>query len=146
MRTVFFAAATAIVCLAPTGASAQDVAAGENLFKRCMACHAVGEGARNKVGPVLNDVFGRQAGALEGYNYSQAMVEAGEGGLVWTEETVSAFIEDPRAYVPGNKMAFPGLKDEADRENLVAYLLTFSPDYVPGEDAAATAEEQTEAQ
>jgi cytochrome c len=87
------------------------------------------------MGPHLNDVVGRQAGTGEGFNYSRAMVEAGENGLIWTPETLSPFLESPREHVPGTKMAFGGVKDEAERANIIAYLLTFSPDYV-ADDAA----------
>jgi cytochrome c len=120
---------------APSG----DATAGEDVFKMCMGCHAVGEGATNRVGPVLNDVFGRVAGTLEGYRYSDAMVEAGANGLTWTHETLDEFLADPRAVVPGTRMSFGGVKDEADRANLIAYLATFSPDYEPA-DAEAPAE------
>ncbi len=112
-------------------ALAQDAASGEDVFKRCTFCHAVGEDARNMVGPVLNDVFGRQAGTLEGFNYSASMVEAGEGGLVWSPETVDEFLAAPREFIPGTKMAFAGIDDAEDRANVVAYLLTFSPGYTP---------------
>lgn len=113
-----------------------DAAAGEAIFKRCAGCHAVGEGARHKVGPHLNNVFGRVAGSLEDYNYSAAMKEAGQNGVVWTEETLSPFIEAPRVYIKGTKMAFPGLKDPQQRADAIAYLRTFSPDYVPATGAA----------
>jgi len=90
---------------------------------------AVGDNARHKVGPVLNDLFGRKAGAFEGYKYSNAMIEAGEGGLTWSPETLDTFIQSPKTYVKGTKMAFAGLKDEQDRAALTAYLMTFSPNY-----------------
>jgi cytochrome c2 len=120
---------------APTG----DAAAGEEVYNMCRGCHAVGEGATNRAGPVLNDVFGRVAGALEGFRYSNAMVEAGADGLTWTHETLDEFLADPRGYVPGTRMSFGGVKDDTDRADLIAYLATFSPDYVP-EDAAAPGE------
>jgi cytochrome c2 len=108
-----------------------DAAAGEAVFKKCAACHAVGEGAKNRVGPLLNGVFGRTAGTAEGYKYSQAMIDAGAGGLVWDHETIGAYLADPKGYVPGNKMTFAGLKEPADVANVLAYLQTFSPDYAP---------------
>lgn len=108
------------------GAAGQDAAAGEKVFARCKACHAVGEGAGNKVGPQLNDLFGRQAGTAEGFRYSKAMADAGAGGLVWHEESIKAYLADPRGFVKGNKMAFAGLKKEAELADIVAYLATFS--------------------
>ena len=138
MKQLVLAAVMAF--LVPNVALAQHdaLAAGEQVFNQCADCHAVGEGAKNKVGPVLNNVFGRTAGSLEDYKYSTAMVEAGKGGLVWTPETMAEFVKSPREFVKGTKMTFAGLKEEADVQNLIAYLLTFSPDYVPAEgDAAA---------
>jgi cytochrome c2 len=108
-------------------AHAQDVAAGEKVFKKCAACHAVGEGAKNKVGPEQNALFGRTAGTAPDYNYSQAMKDAGAKGLVWNEETLGKYLENPKEFIPGNKMAFPGLKKEDERKNVIAYLKTFSP-------------------
>jgi cytochrome c2 len=125
--------------LAQDAAAAGDAAAGEQVFRRCASCHAVGEGAANKVGPHLNNVVGRTAGTLEGYSYSQAMKDAGAGGMVWTPETLDPFIENPRGHVPGTKMSFPGLKDATERANVIAYLGTFSPDYVPATGGAAAA-------
>jgi cytochrome c len=111
--------------------AAGDPVAGEAVFKKCTACHAVGEGAKNKVGPVLNDVFGRTAGTFEGFKYSKAMIDAGAGGLVWTPETLHEFLAKPRDFVKGTKMSFPGLPKPEDEDNVIAYLLTFSPNYVP---------------
>lgn len=110
-----------------------DVPAGEVVFKKCGTCHMVGEGAKTKVGPVLNGVVGRTAGTLEGFNYSQAMKDAGAGGLVWTPETLTEFLAKPRDYVKGTKMAFGGLPKPEDIANVIAYLQTFSPDYVPAQ-------------
>lgn len=125
----------ALVIAGTSSAFAQggDVAAGETAFKKCMACHAVGEGAKNKVGPVLNDVFGRTAGTLEGFKYSPAMIKAGEEGLVWTHETLTEFLAKPKDFVKGTKMTFAGFPDPEDVANVIAYLQTFSPDYVPAQ-------------
>ena len=101
-----------------------DAAAGQGVFQKCMACHAVGEGARNKIGPVLNGVVGRQAGTFEGFRYSQAMVKAGADGLVWTPETLAKYLHSPKELVPGNKMNFAGFKEQADIDNVIAYLAT----------------------
>ncbi|HRK19511.1 MAG TPA: cytochrome c family protein [Hyphomicrobiaceae bacterium] len=103
-------------------AVAQDAAAGEDVFKKCKACHDIGEGAKNKVGPQLNGILGRKSGTVEGFNYSDANKAAGEKGLVWTEAELDKYLLDPRAYMPGNKMAFAGLKDEQDRKDLIAYI------------------------
>ena len=108
-----------------------DAAAGASVFKKCAACHAVGEGAKNKVGPVLNEVFGRVAGTAPDYKYSQAMIDAGASGVVWTPEEVALYLHKPKDLVPGTKMSFPGLPEEADIDNVVAYLSTFSPNYIP---------------
>ncbi|MDB5539212.1 MAG: transporter [Devosia sp.] len=104
-----------------------DAAAGANVFKKCASCHAVGEGAKNKVGPELNELIGRTAGTAPEFKYSQAMIDAGAGGLVWTAETLHQFLSKPRDFVKGTKMTFPGLKEQADIDNVVAYLATFSP-------------------
>jgi cytochrome c len=110
--------------LAAAPALAQDdlAAEGEQVFKRCAACHQVGPEAKNRVGPELNGIIGRTAGGLEGFNYSKAMVEAGAGGLVWDEATLDAYLADPKGMVKGTKMAFAGLKSEEDRQAVIAYL------------------------
>ena len=111
--------------LAATGAHAQDITgdpeAGEKVFKKCQACHAADE-AKNKVGPHLMGVIGRQAGTVEGFKYSDAMIEAGEGGLVWDVASLSEYLVKPRDKVKGTKMAFAGLKKEDDIANVIAYL------------------------
>jgi cytochrome c2 len=99
---------------------------GEEVFKKCRACHDVGPGAKNKIGPMLNGLFGRKAGSIEGFKYSDANQKAGQDGWVWTEEKMMTYLENPREAMPGNKMAFAGLKDEQDRRDLIAYLKTFS--------------------
>lgn len=95
-----------------------DVAKGEKLFKRCAACHSLEEGKR-KVGPSLYGVFGRTSGTLAGFRYSPAMQKA---GIVWSEETLDPYLENPRANVKGTKMIFPGLKKPQDRADVIAYL------------------------
>lgn len=110
--------------LTSTQARAQEdlIAAGKTAFKRCSACHAIGEGAKNKVGPELNALIGRPAGGLEGFNYSAAMKEAGAGGLVWTAETLHTYLENPKGMIPGTKMTFAGLKKVEDRHAVIAYM------------------------
>lgn len=114
-------------------AYAQDVEAGANVFKRCAACHAVGEGAKHKVGPELNELFGRVAGSLPDYRYSKPMMEAGQNGLVWDTATLTTYLRKPREQVPGTKMSFAGLGKDEEIANVIEYLATFSPNYVaPG--------------
>ena len=111
------------LCLAGMGtARAQDAAAGERVFAQCRACHQVGETAKNAVGPVLNGLFGRKAGTVEGYNYSPANKNS---GLTWDEATFREYIKDPKAKVPGTKMVYAGLKDEQRISELIAYLKQF---------------------
>jgi len=110
------------------GAAAQqgNVEDGAEVFKKCRACHDVGPDAKNKVGPPLNDVIGRTAGAVAQFSYSDANKAAGAKGLVWNDDTLSKYLENPLAFMPGTKMAFAGLKDPQDRKDLIAYLKTFS--------------------
>ena len=103
-------------------AGAQDAAAGEKVFAVCKACHQVGDTAKNVVGPVLNGLIGRKAGSVEGYNYSEANKKS---GITWDEPTFSEYIKDPKAKIPGTKMAFAGIKDEQKIKDLIAYLHTF---------------------
>jgi cytochrome c2 len=98
--------------------AAADVAEGEKVFRRCAACHAVEEG-KNKVGPSLYGVVGRDIASVEGVNYSDAL--KGLDGE-WTVDKLSAWIENPRGFAPGNRMGYPGLKDEQDRANVIGYL------------------------
>ena len=109
-----------------TNSNAQDADAGEKVFRKCAACHAVGEGAKNKVGPELNEIFGRVAGSLEDFKYSKAMTKAGEEGLVWVHDSLTEYLAKPRDYVKGTKMAFAGLKKDDEIANVIAYLATFS--------------------
>lgn len=111
---------------AADGPDPELVAAGETAFRQCSTCHEVGEGARNKTGPHLNDLFGRTAASIDGFRYSRPFVAAGEEGLVWTEETVHDFLMQPRDYIEGTRMSFRGFRDEADIDAVIAYLKTFS--------------------
>jgi len=99
-------------------AMAGDVKKGKKGFKKCKACHTLVAG-KNKVGPSLAGIFGRTSGTVEGFKYSAAMKDA---GIVWNEETLDAFLTKPKKYIKGTKMAFPGLKKEAKRKDLIAYL------------------------
>jgi cytochrome c len=105
-------------------ASAQDVAAGEQSFKKCLPCHSVGPGAKNKVGPELNGLDGRKSGTAEGFNYTEANKNA---GITWNESVFKEYIKDPRAKIPGTKMVFAGIKNEQEVNDLWAYLKQFGP-------------------
>jgi cytochrome c len=113
--------AVAMIAAAPVAASAADAEAGKTVFNKCKACHQVGEGAKNAVGPNLTGVIGRKAGAVEGFTYSEAMKNSGK---TWDEATFKDYIADPKKAVPGNKMVFMGLKDAADIDNLLEFLKT----------------------
>jgi len=118
--------AIAVVMVALTSrAEAQDLASGEQSFKKCLPCHAVGEGAKNKVGPVLNGLENRHSGTIPDYSYSDANKSS---GLTWDEATFKDYIKDPRAKIPNTKMIFPGIKNEKEAGDLWAYLKQFGPD------------------
>ncbi len=119
------AMAAVIVAIMGHAAQAQDVAAGEQSFKKCLPCHSIGEGAKNKVGPELNGIDGRHSGTAPGYAYSDANKNS---GITWNEQTFKEYIKDPRAKIPGTKMIFPGIKNEKEIANLWAYLKQFGPD------------------
>ncbi|MDY8110554.1 cytochrome c family protein [Fulvimarina sp. 2208YS6-2-32] len=107
---------------------AQDAEAGANVFKRCQACHKVGEGAKNGIGPQLNGVFSEKPGVAEGYNFSPAFTEWAADKEEWSDELMSTWLADPRGTVKGTKMAFAGLKKQEDLDNVIAYLKTFNAD------------------
>ncbi len=117
-----------------------DVDAGAKQFKKCKACHQVGDGAKNKVGPHLNGIFGRAAASDPGFSYSKSFQRAGTDGLVWTAETLDAFIENPKALVSKTRMSYRGMKDAEDRADLLAYLRTFSDSPANLPEAEPTAE------
>lgn len=102
------------------------VAAGEKVFKKCAACHAVGDGAKNKSGPILNGVMGRVFGAVDGFKYSNAFKAASEEGRVWTAEELAGFLTKPKSYIKGTKMAFSGLKKAEDIAAITEYLNSFA--------------------
>ncbi|MCE8522085.1 cytochrome c family protein [Ruegeria pomeroyi] len=102
-----------------------DADKGKKVFNKCKACHAVGEGAANKVGPQLNGIIGAAAGQVEGFKYSDALTEAAAGGLVWDDESLAAFLAKPKDFMKGTKMSFAGLKKEDEIENVIAYLKEF---------------------
>ena len=108
--------------LLAVGAQAQDAAAGEQSFKKCLPCHSIGEGAKNKVGPELNGIDGRHSGTAADYNYSDANKKS---GIVWSQATFLEYIKDPRAKISGTKMIFPGINNEKEAGDLWAYLKQF---------------------
>lgn len=118
MHNLLIAAAALVLSATVPEAYAQDADAGKRVFNRCRACHAV-EPGQNKVGPTLAGVIGRKAGAVEGFNYSGAMKSS---DVTWTEENLVKYLQDPKGFIPGNRMVFPGLKDEEDLSNLIAFL------------------------
>ncbi|MBM6581139.1 cytochrome c family protein [Microvirga sp. BT689] len=120
MRSFILSAALLLAGLGH--AQAQDAANGEKVFAQCRACHQIGETAKNAVGPVLNGLFGRHSGSIEGYNYSPANKNS---GITWDEPTFREYIQNPRAKIPGTKMVYAGLKDEQRINDLVAYLKQF---------------------
>jgi Cytochrome c2 len=116
----------ALLQAVPAAAQDGSVEDGAEVFKKCRACHDVGPDAKNKVGPLLNDILGRHAGSIEGFNYSDANKAAGTQGLVWTDEVLFKYLENPLSFMPGTKMAFAGLKDAQDRKDVIAYLKSFA--------------------
>jgi cytochrome c len=110
---------------AATGALAQDVAAGKTSFNKCMACHAIGAGAKNKVGPELNGLDGRKSGTVEGYSYSDANKNS---GITWNEAQFKEYIKDPKAKIPGTKMAFAGIKNDKEVNDLWAFISQYDKD------------------
>jgi cytochrome c len=118
----FLIAVLSIAALSGT-ALAQHLEAGEASFRKCAPCHSVGEDAANKVGPVLNGLDGRKAGAIDGFSYSDANKNS---GISWNEETFKEYIKDPRAKVPGTKMIFAGIKSDKEVTDLWTYLKQFA--------------------
>ena len=105
-----------------TTSYAQDAEKGAKVFKKCMACHTVED--KNKIGPSLKGIVGRKAATVEGFKYSDAMLAKAAEGVVWDEATLTAYLPDPKAFVPGTKMSFPGLKVPEDVADLIAFLKT----------------------
>ena len=117
--------ASMLVAVSAGAALAQDLEAGERSFKKCLPCHAIGEDAKNKVGPELNGLEGRKSGTADGYSYSDANKNS---GITWNAAVFKEYITDPRAKIPGTKMIFPGIKNEKERDDLWAYLAQYKPD------------------
>lgn len=129
-EVVVKAAAMAPEAPAPAGAAtAADptlLAEGEKVFKKCAACHKVGDDAKNGTGPLLNGIVGRAAGDIEGFKYSKPLLAMASEGLVWDDASLHAFLENPKGFMKGTKMSFAGLKKEDERAAVIAYLATFA--------------------
>ena len=116
---------TAVLIAASSVAPAQDAQKGKTVFNVCLACHTIGPGAENKIGPELNGLDGRKAGTVPNFDYSDANKSS---GIVWNEETFKDYIKNPAAKVPGTKMIFPGIKNEQQEKDLWAYISQFDSD------------------
>ena len=126
MKRLMLSALVVVASSAATSAAlAQDVAAGKTSFNKCMACHAIGAGARNKVGPELNGLDGRKSGTAPDYSYSDANKNS---GITWNEAQFKDYIKDPKAKIPGTKMIFPGIKNEKEASDLWAFLAQYDKD------------------
>jgi cytochrome c len=122
MRITAFLLAVVLPHTYATASQAEgDASAGETVFKKCMACHNF-DPAQKRVGPHLAGIIGRKAASVEGFAYSEIMKTKGTEGVVWDEATLTAYLKDPKAFAKGTKMAFAGIKDDADIANLIAYL------------------------
>jgi cytochrome c len=123
---------SALLVIASTAAAsnalAQDATAGKTQFNKCLPCHSIGEGAKNKVGPQLNGIDGRKSGTAADYNYSDANKNS---GITWNKDQFLEYIKDPKAKVPGTKMTFAGIKNEKDANDLWAYISQFDADGKP---------------
>ncbi|MFL6825400.1 MAG: cytochrome c-550 CycA [Bradyrhizobium sp.] len=126
MKKLTLSALVVIVLSAEAStALAQDVAAGKTSFNKCMACHAIGEGAKNKVGPELNGLDGRKSGTAPDYTYSDSNKNS---GITWSETEFKEYIKDPKAKIPGTKMVFAGIKNEKEINDLWAFLAQYDKD------------------
>jgi len=123
MRRLVFSMMVAAVAVAPGLAQAQGNAeAGQRVFNQCRACHTIDQGGRNGVGPNLWGIVGRPAASIEGFRYSANMREVAAGGHVWTVDNLRAYITNPKAVVPRGSMAYAGLRNEQQLNDLIAYL------------------------
>lgn len=146
MRMTTFLAAVALSVTSGIFAQAAefgDPEDGAQVFKKCRACHAIGADAFNRTGPHLNEIFGRRAGSVEEFRYSDGLTRMGNDGLVWDIDSLDAYIENPKAFASDTRMNFPGLKDEGERGDLLAFLRQYSasPANIPGAAPTATSHE-----
>lgn len=133
--------AAAMAVAAPAVASAEDLEAGKAQFNKCKACHQMGPDAKNSLGPQLNGIVGRAAGTAEGFAYSEAVKKKGAEGFTWTDENLLAWIQGDDKVIPGNKMIFPGIKDEDEAKNVIAYIKSAGGGGAAAAPAAAPAAE-----
>ncbi len=131
MRILAFVCA--LICAGSTIAAAGDLAAGEKVYSKCKACHAIGLGAKNKVGPILNGVVGQPWGEIEGYKYSAGkegtlLAIAKAEPVLWDVKSLTAYLQKPKDVIPKGKMPFAGLKKDEDIENVIFYLAQFDRD------------------
>jgi cytochrome c len=124
IKPILTTAATLLALSAPAFAEG-DAEKGEKVFKKCKACHAVGEDAKNKVGPILNGIVGAPAGANADFKYSDALMEKAGEGLVWDEANLTAFLTKPKDFLPKTKMSFAGLRKEQEIMDVIAYMASF---------------------
>ena len=119
MKNIFVTAIT-FFAISTTVYAEENLEKGKKVFRKCKACHSIEEG-KKKLGPSLFGIVGREAGAVEGFKYSKPMAAA---DFIWNEETLTNFLQNPKKYMKGTKMSFPGVKKEADMADLLAYLNT----------------------
>lgn len=105
-----------------------DPDAGEAVFRQCASCHQIGDGAKHRVGPHLNGLFGRQAGGLDDFKYSSSLTRVGTSGTQWHADTLHIYLENPRNLASGTRMSFRGIKDPQERADVIAYMRQFSDD------------------
>lgn len=134
----------AAFCAAGTAARSADLIGdadrGAEIWKKnCASCHQIGQGARNRIGPQLNGIFGRRAGSIDGFNYSKSMERAHGDGLTWTLDTLDPYIENPKALLSGTRMNFRGMEDPQDRADLLALLRNYSASPADIPESAPTA-------
>ncbi len=125
MKLITTALAALAIGVAGSALAEADAANGEKVFKKCKACHAVGDGAKNKVGPMLNGVAGAEIASVDGFKYSKAFLARKDEGLVWTDEELGAFLAAPKKHTKGTKMSFAGVKKPEDRADVIAYIKGF---------------------
>ncbi len=119
----------ALGLVAATGSAYADAAAGEKVYAKCKACHMIGEGAANRVGPQLNGIDGRGMASIADFKgYGADLKAMGEAGKKWDAATLATYLADPKAFNPGTKMAFAGVKDAAELADVVAYISSFGAD------------------
>jgi len=139
-RALVGSVVAALLHALPAAAQDGDPEKGERVYRACKACHQVGADARNGVGPHLDGLFDRRAGDLEGFKYSSAMKKLGQEGLVWNDFTLDRYLEKPRAYVPGTRMSYRGMKDKQDRIDVIAYLKALSQEAPAADPTEASAD------